>query len=531
MWLLSLAIGLSTPCSTLSLPLFDLSPQIGAFNKINQLPDSTPSFDTVTTLRAFEQICQTLPPVSSPEEQAFVLLSAQQAMIYLLIQEISRIKRYQAYWQEQLHRPFAYFLSKPPHKWFKGKPQKQDLEDTLKILSIIEDNIAEHIGMLKNNIDEYVHVQTQTDLQDIIEQQQAFLVALFGNTLQPDFNANIALLGSGFVHYYQTMGDLIKPHKRANHFSRNWIAYTTTGLCLVTAACWYFKNPDTNKAWIQQIYTENKNALRHMKQRVFEQITDIKNKWFSPAPPPINTSMLEADDMTIARSNFLAVETYVNILRENKKMPADLEQKYQELLKNQTIENMQKFSNEHMATLLAYSIKATSEQNVFSKTSSLIHLSNNGFIPHALAKGYQLFKEVLAPLIQRTDQTAQKVELIMPLVVLTPVVLFTYLSMSALKFSYNKLAPHKVAHKGILTTLLQVEELLNDNAHKNELEIKDLGQLTYHLGMLCTYAQDLSLQEHYDFCKDLHKLFSASRSIPQKLKDIDIIRKKYQFLA
>lgn len=525
-------MSFSIPQPALGTPLFDLSPQIDAISKIDLQADPTDSldtfFDNVTTLPSFEHICQTIPETHSLHQQAQLLISMQHAMIYLLMPLMSMVKRYQAYWQEQLHRPYAYFLSKPPHRWFRGKPQKEDLQDTLKMLTIIENNIAEHIGTLKNHLDEYAVIQTMADLQEIVEQQHIFLVTFFGNSPQSNFKTNMTLIGEGFAQYHKSIYDLARTYKRANHFSRNWIAYTTAGLCLGAAACWYFKDPIGNKSWINLIIEKRKQDVGNFVQdylvKPYNLMLDaLFNKKDS-------TDFIHVPDSIAFKNDYLAsnikdcqvVKAKYKISDEI--LPPELFT-YEEIRKAKDPEAVQNFWNKYAVQIFTFRTVAE-KKGYFSFFGSISPITTEEIafykisILDAIARFNQHYKDA-------TNQNRLNFALLASL----PALLASYLSFNGFKYIYQKLAPHKVAHKGILITLLQVEELLNDNAHKDALETKELGMLTYYLGLLYEYSQDLSLQEHYDFCKDLNKLFNTIHTMSQKLKDIDIIRKKYQFLA
>lgn len=526
------------PVMGLSIPLFDVTAATQAVVLTTEhrtpLPEQ-PFFDTVITITDLRQ----LPSFTqiTPTEQAIILITAQHAMLRLLLPLMEQVLTYQKYWQEQQYHPYSHLLSQPPHRWFGRKSHQEIVKDNLLVLATVQQILAKYMGTFKSNLDAYTHIQTPGQLQELVEEQHAYLAGFFGHTAHPDPTKNIAIIIQGFKEYHQGTQKLLNLYKQDGHIARNWLAYTTAALTAGAAAYWYFNDPIAHKVWIEGIINRRaQEATNFWTEYIQKPILKFRTALFEkkdlPKPfdedptPPIVDYIRGSQEAYKAFDVKLPESFYPDLVILKKaidtKAPNARELAEQFYIKHHV-------EIDHIATDLGfdgYNLNGYDFIDPMGKMRAII-----GCL-YTKLQSTKITALITANNVSKLSQsTIEALQLIMPIIATIPACALFYLSFSAVRAAYHKIAPHKVAHKGILKTLLNAEEILNDNSDKQQLDIVSLGLFTYYLGMLYTYAQDLSPQEAYEFNKDITKLSSCTRTIAQKLKDVEIIRKKYQFLT
>ncbi len=183
-----------------------------------------------------------------------------------LFKGIHTVEHSLEYWQYQELHPASYFFHKSPIKYFTFD-QKKEVADKIQVLKKMREQHFELLGKIN------IHLST-FDAQTAVQDQYAWIQKLcrvlfaYDETLQVADDAEIFPLlyeATNIVSHYKThMRGWLKKYYMPNIFARRWIELTA-GAAAVTGAGWYeFRHPGETKKMATGTLKRTKTAVREI---------------------------------------------------------------------------------------------------------------------------------------------------------------------------------------------------------------------------------------------------------------------------
>lgn len=433
------------------------------------------------------------------------------------------------YWECQKGHPVSYFFHKSPLKWFSKANQMKEIISNLRQLRRVQKEHCKMLGILMVHLDSFKNEASTAEQYQWLAQLLSIIHQLcMEKGLEPQDIANYdalfplmqRLLDQTEAHQDKICDYVIADAQKPNHFVRNWLTYTTAGIGALATWRWY-RNPLNS----QKITRLSSNFYEQVVSGPVKGVREVfKEDERGNAKDRVEKLVKEAgkiikDPVLLGRLDAfqkIVKDVWPNLKPDGNYVYYFLRDKLWSQAKRDAVEkgfnDLEELVDEVLEDFKDYA------STIIGDSSEIKDKINN-----ILDKGEEISDKVLG--LYRQLKVFAAILRLVPLGVLITG------AGTVLYKTYKKL--RKPNYEPIRTTLVDIAHLLNcyEDAHSEQMEPEDYGKLLYLGYRLKKEKYEVPAEKRYRFVADINKLLGNQLSANKKRNVVDLMYKRYDFLA
>jgi hypothetical protein len=445
---------------------------------------------------------------------------------------LDELEASKVYWESVDFHPIRYLLAQSPLYWITGKTRSKVKRKHLKELDALCLKVTTELGLLQKALNELQETQSDEAAEKIRELVEK----------------EIGKYGSSKTYkriFLRKNEKWLQP----NHFVRNWVPYTLTGLTAGATALYVYKNPEKTQEYLTKLqtyahhfYIDNvRDPYQNFKRRLFEGREQDK-KEFEARGQNLGKGMktylngTRPDEQAIKELQELAkraqaekeikdknksyydkvIEAAINKAVESLKEKYDLKDRvYPQITPEQRqafIEDAEKTGN----------IDIVFDDFVDELNHALLNSVRGNTGPQFKMMGLRGAYEYAKA---KTDYAGS-----MGVGIITPIMLTAYAAAKLGIYGYTEYK--KIFPRHVKKLLLNLQYFYNDHLYDTDgmHEPDKMGLQTYYHSKLEQISPGIPGNDRLQFKHDLGKLISTTETNQQKYNLISVMLNRYEWL-